>query len=681
MLRSLYLFSIIVPYYNGHETIEKLLETIPSDIKVVLVDDLSTTHLPDLSKFQNLTILRIEEKGYFTGAVNYGIRNTEGDVLVLNQDTYFTNVAWIEQIRKLLDEGYSFFGERIVGNNPKYPKSYVHGTFMYISREVVNKIGLLDAKLFPMWGSTADYQTKAARARFKVFPIEEVEGFVHLRPKKEGFGKSFKELLQSESKRKSEFTLTPPLVSVVIPCYNFSKYLKDAVHSLVGGETSLGHFEQQTFSAFEVVIVDDSSTDNTPQIISELVDDYKNVRSIRLNRRSVVERGKYIGKPSALNEGIKSAWGKYIVVLDADDMMRTDRLERLFYTQIENPHSIVYDELQFFSGNKIISVSIPEHSYRYNPEKRNIEFVQNPNAGEKTKYPKTQDYDFDVLVYKNTIHNSIMFPKSAWNEIGGYPTRFRLGREDWAVNVRFGEYGYCGVKVKDYHGLLYRRHDNNRTLSNTKEEWMRFFQDQMKQEFAKLYRGDRPMACCGRGAKTSVVREDGMRTTIINVAPEGSTLLLYNGHRTVSFHVYGFITKLAYRVTPGVPFAADNRDLISDNPQKHPGLLDLMNEDNKTYKFVIYNQEPIEEEQFVEQVELEPEPVLMSFAMVEEEAEQLEVDEPDYSVLEGTVLLLETALKENDYTQEELNLLLAYEVSHKNRVSAKNLIEGELETL
>lgn len=639
-------FSIIIPYYNGQETIERLLETISSDIKVLLVDDKSTVKIPDLSSFKNLQILEIPKKGYFTGAVNYGIKNSETDVLILNQDTHFENDLWIKQIESLLEQGYRFFGERIAGDNPKYPKGYVHGTFMYISREVVDRIGLLDAKLFPMWGSTVDYQTRAAREGFKVYPIEKVEGFIHKR--KEGFGDSFRELLKKEPTRKSEFLLTPPLVSVVIPCYNFSKYLKDAVHSLVGGETSLGTFEQQTFSAFEVIIVDDSSTDNTPQIISELVDEYKNVRSIRLNR-TVLERGKYAGKPSALNEGIKVAWGKYIVVLDADDMMETDRLRRMFDAIEENPNHIIYDNATLFNGSE---------------------------RGNKWTL---SDYDFNKLIQKNLVHASIMFPKEAWKTIGGYPKRFRLGREDWAVNVKFGEHGFCGYRIPDYHGLLYRRHDTNRTLVNTKKEWMLFFQEQMRQEFAHLYRGDRPMACCGRGAKTTVVREEGMKRTVINVAPEGSTLLIYTGVRTANFHVYGFTTKIPYRVTPGVPFAADNRDLISDNPAKYPGLLDLLNEDNKTYKFQKYEPEQAEnvqeEEVMIMQSSLEVEPELT----LETEVEETTLD---FSVLDGNVTLFETALEENDYTEEELKLLLAYEVSNKNRTSVKKLIEGRLnETL
>jgi len=633
-------FSIIIPYYNGQETIERLLETVSSDIKVLLVDDKSTVKIPDLSRFKNLQIIEIPNKGYFTGAVNYGIQNCSTDVLILNQDTYFVSDLWIEQVESLLEQGYGFFGERIVGDNPKYPKGYVHGTFMYISRKVVERIGLLDAKLFPMWGSTADYQTKAARAGFKVYPIEEVKGFVHLRPKTEGFGKSFKELLRDEPQRKKEFVLTPPLVSVVIPCYNFSKYLKDAVHSLVGGETSLGTFEQQTFSAFEVIIVDDSSTDNTPKIISELVDDYKNIRSIRLNR-TVLERGKYAGKPTALNEGIKAAWGKYIVVLDADDMMETDRLQRMFEAIEENPNHIIYDNATLFNGS------------------------------ERGNSWTLSDYDFNKLIHKNIVHASIMFPREAWKKIGGYPARFRLGREDWAINVKFGEHGFCGYRIPNYHGLLYRRHDGNRTLVNTKDEWMRFFREQMKREFAHLYRGERPMACCGRGAKTQIVREEGMKRTVINVAPEGSTLLIYSGVRTVSFHVYGFNTKIPYRVMPGVPFAADNRDLISDNPAKYPGLLDLLNEDNKTYKFQKYQVEEVQQIQQISQVE-------EILSLVEETKEE-EVIPLDFSILDGNMTALESAVEENNYSKEELNLLLAYEISNKNRLGAKRLLEGKLD--
>lgn len=473
-------FEIIIPYYNGEKTILKLIETIPGDIQIILVNDHSTNALPNLGEYRNVTVITDKKKGYFTGAVNFGLKSTSGDVLILNQDVYFTNTTWLNQLEQALNEGYSYIGERIRGTRVDWPHGYIHGTYMYLTRELIDRVGLMNAELYPMWGSTAEYQLRTARANFKILPLETVEGFVHRRPAGEAFGNSFKELLRKESDRKREFVLTPPLVSVIIPVHGekYAQFLSSTVNSLIGGLTDLGEWKQQSFASFEVVIVEDSSTDNTAQIVDDLCDEWKGVRAIHLKRPydEVISsvNGKYIGKVVSLNEGIKNAYGKYIVILDADDMMEEDRIERMFKAIEENPHSIIYDDLFTFTN------------------------------GAKSRLWKMQDYDFETLIYKNQIHNSIMFSKAAWKEVGGYPERFKYGREDWAVNVRFGIYGYCGIHL-DYAGLLYRRDGENRTLENTKPKWMQYFQSQMATEYPDLYKGVRPKTCCSSNNKVSQV--------------------------------------------------------------------------------------------------------------------------------------------------------------------------------
>lgn len=463
-------FEIIIPYYNGQDSIKRLIESIPDQIRITVVDDISTIKRPDLN-YPNVRVIRLARKGYFTGAVNEGIKSTRGDVLILNQDVYFTGDSWLTQLENAVKSGYSYIGERIRGTRKDWPKGYIHGTYMYITREAINKVGLLNERDFPMWGSTAEYQLRVARENLKVLPLTKVSDFVHIREEGESFGDSFQNLLRLEPHNRNLFTTTPPLVSVIIPTHNFSTWLKSTVNSLVGGETDLGDWNQQTFAAFEVIIIDDSSTDDTPEIIKGLVDPWKAVRSIRLNRpMSEVwhdKTNKYMGKVVALNAGIKAAYGKYIVSLDADDMMYEDRLEQLYNAIIVNDNTFVYDDIRTFAN------------------------------GEITKIWHMNDFSFDDCLYKNQVHNSIMFSKSNWKRVGGYPTRFKFGREDWAMNIRLASNGVCGVHLTDYAGLLYRREGQNRTLENTKPKWMDYFRKQMYSEFTSLYEGERPPGCCG----------------------------------------------------------------------------------------------------------------------------------------------------------------------------------------
>lgn len=639
--------SVVIPYYNGQDTIVRLIESIPNRLNILIVDDVSTVPLPSL-KYPNVKIIRLSSKGYFAGAVNEGILKTENDVIVLNQDTYFTGDSWIPQLEKYISEGYHYIGERIKGDRPDWENGYIHGTYMYISREAINKTGLLNNNLYPMWGCTAEYQLRVARNNLKIMPLEYVHSFVHVRPDVERFGKSFKSVITKNNIQ--DFTRTPPLVSVIIPTHNFSKWLHSTVNSLIGGDTDLGEWPQQTFASFEVIIVDDSSTDDTPEIIKSIVNSWKGVRTIRLNRPYDEvwddDKNKYIGKPKALNEGIKRAYGKYIVVLDADDMMHSERLEKMFQVIHKNNKAVVYDNVEIFAEGKVHKTWI------------------------------LQDYDFDKCLYKNQVHNSIMFTKEAWVEVGGYPERFKYGREDWAMNIRLGSHGYCGVKL-DYEGLLYRREGQNRTIENTKPEWMTYFQKQMLKEFPSLYKGERKMGCCGKKPVGAVSKTQVfVAARSVDIGIEGTTMITYDGNRSSgeSFTVYGFYTGTPYRITPGKDFRADNRDLTSKNPKK-PGLLEMY-EGNK-FMF-----STVEVEVVVDKAVLELESVVVQDFSPELSlvSEVLNVDtvEVDYSVLDKTVSVFEQAVIKNNYTEYELELLLAYELVNKNRLTVVKLIEGKL---
>jgi glycosyltransferase involved in cell wall biosynthesis len=94
-----------------------------------------------------------------------------------------------------------------------------------------------------------------------------------------------------------------PLVSVVIPCYNQAHFLKEAIESVL----------KQSYPHYEIVVVDDGSTDET----SEVAGSYERVRLIRQENRGLAE---------ARNTGIKHSEGDYLVFLDADDRLLPDAL-------------------------------------------------------------------------------------------------------------------------------------------------------------------------------------------------------------------------------------------------------------------------------------------------------------------------------------------------------------------
>jgi GT2 family glycosyltransferase len=222
--------TVIVPFFNGYETIGRLLESLPKELPVILVDDHSDVPFEWTGAGKpDLTIIRPYEKGYFSGAVNVGLVNSQTDVLILNQDSYLLGDEWLNLIAEKRGE-YGLIGERIRGQHPYWPHGYIHGTFMFIRRDVISKVGLLNQVDYPLWGSTCEYQLRACRKGFRALPLAQIPGFTHQRRGK--FGSSIETILEREPDKKALFTDVPPKISVVTACYNHGRYLPDLVASL-----------------------------------------------------------------------------------------------------------------------------------------------------------------------------------------------------------------------------------------------------------------------------------------------------------------------------------------------------------------------------------------------------------------------------------------------------------------
>lgn len=451
--------SIVIPFFQGHASIRRLLDTLPKGLPVLIIDDMSSPPLRREGWMRDeVVVIRLENKGYFAGAVNKGLTTCKTDVLVLNQDVWFEGTDWLDLIEQR--DRYAMIGERIRGEHPAFGDfGYIHGVFMFLRRDAVEKVGMLNEKDYPLWGNTAEWQWRATRRGYQVLPTT-VPGLHHERSNNERFGSSIKGLLQNNPEMQERLIQTPPLLSVIVPCYNYGRYLTDCIHSLIGGSTSLGESAGQTLQSFEVIVVDDASTDETPSVMKGLCDITKGIRGYRLEHN--------LGTAKTLNYGIEKAVGKYITFLSADDMREEWSLESLVRSCQSHPHSFAYDDVWLFHKNK------------------------------RVKEWALEDYDFDSLIYKNQVHAGIVFPKAAWTEVGGYPAVMADGREDWAFNVALGVYGWCGEHVKRF-GYLYRRENQNRSLTNTSPEHYNRFLQRIAALFPAIYRGERPMACCGKG--------------------------------------------------------------------------------------------------------------------------------------------------------------------------------------
>jgi glycosyltransferase involved in cell wall biosynthesis len=169
-----------------------------------------------------------------------------------------------------------------------------------------------------------------------------------------------------------------PLVSVLIPVYNAAEFVKDAVESILA----------QSYSDFEVIIVNDGSTDSSLEILE----------SIKDNRIKIISQPN-AGIAAALNNGIEHTSGKYIARQDADDISLPGRLEK---------------QVEFLEKNAGYGLLGGWAKIIDKEGKATGRFLKHDTTNAKLHY--------DLLWNSPFVHPSVMFRKECINKVGGFYT-------------------------------------------------------------------------------------------------------------------------------------------------------------------------------------------------------------------------------------------------------------------
>lgn len=103
--------------------------------------------------------------------------------------------------------------------------------------------------------------------------------------------------------------MVDPLVSIIMPAYNAQKFIRSSIASVLN----------QTYSDWELIVVDDASTDSTADMVEQLTERDDRIKIIKLKQNS--------GAAVARNTAIKSSVGQYIAFLDCDDIWNQDKLK------------------------------------------------------------------------------------------------------------------------------------------------------------------------------------------------------------------------------------------------------------------------------------------------------------------------------------------------------------------
>ncbi len=120
-----------------------------------------------------------------------------------------------------------------------------------------------------------------------------------------------------------------PLVSVVVPCYNHEKYVKETIESIIN----------QTYKNIELIVIDDGSKDNSVQVIQEMADKHGFTFVHRPNK----------GLSATLNEGIRLSKGKYFCAIASDDILMLEKIEKQVTFMEANPeYGMCYGKILYF---------------------------------------------------------------------------------------------------------------------------------------------------------------------------------------------------------------------------------------------------------------------------------------------------------------------------------------------
>jgi len=190
-------------------------------------------------------------------------------------------------------------------------------------------------------------------------------------------------------------------VSVIIPCYNQGEYVDDAVDSVLA----------QTFQDFEIIIINDGSTD---KFTNEKLKNYNRPKTKVIHTTNQ-------GLSAARNNGIRASNGEYILPLDADDKIQMRFIEQaLLY--IENNLNIgaVSTNWIIFGEKDALDTSFA-------------------NAVSNAKFKGGTVIDY---IMSNSSMSCGLFPRKIWNETGGYNESMKNGFEDWDFWISITEKNY-----------------------------------------------------------------------------------------------------------------------------------------------------------------------------------------------------------------------------------------------
>ena len=207
-----------------------------------------------------------------------------------------------------------------------------------------------------------------------------------------------------------------PQTSFVVTCHNLGSYLLETLDSL----------EAQTVQDFEIVVVNDGSTDGeTCRVLANL--SRARTELVHIERR---------GLPGARNAGVRHARGRFLCMVDADDLLEPGYLERSLVALSASP-----------------DMAFASHWLR-------------AFGDEQWDWTPT-DCTFPALLHANTVNGAALMRREFFEQLGGFDETMTEGCEDWEFWIRAVAAGHRGTIIPEFLFRYRRRADSmSRTMHN-----------------------------------------------------------------------------------------------------------------------------------------------------------------------------------------------------------------------
>jgi glycosyltransferase involved in cell wall biosynthesis len=203
--------------------------------------------------------------------------------------------------------------------------------------------------------------------------------------------------------------VTHPRISALVPCFNHGAFIRETIDSIL----------TQTYPAFEVIVVDDGSSDpHTKKVLKDLA-----------GERITVLTTENRGLPAARNHAARHARGEFFCAVDADDKLAPEWFEKAARVLDAEP---------------------------------NVAFVSHwlETFGDEHWTWQPQNCELAALLARNAVNGAALVRRAAFEAVGGYDESMREGCEDWDFWLRLVEQGYRGEIIPEVLFYYRRRADS-----------------------------------------------------------------------------------------------------------------------------------------------------------------------------------------------------------------------------